>query len=197
MSTTVDGKGKARLSAAQSRARILCAAQAAFTRAGYDAVGVREIAASAGVDPAMVPRLFGSKETLFSEIAGNAFGVDPVFEGPREGLGRRVADYMMGPISEEEAGDFDDFEFLLRSVGSPTAAPILSAALHADFVKPLSGLMSGADAEARAALITAYLLGFAVLRAALKSPALESVAADKIADRLGAVLQDCLDRPLT
>lgn len=87
MSTGVDNKRRRpRLSAEQSRARILAAARIALTRAGYDTVGVREIAEMAGVDPAMVPRLFGSKEAVFTEIADGAFSLEPSFEGPIKGL---------------------------------------------------------------------------------------------------------------
>ncbi len=126
MSTSVDNSGRApRLTAAESRARILAAARSAFTRAGYDTVGVREIAAAAGVDPAMVPRLFGSKEALFTEIAKGAFSLEPAFEGPIAGLGERVARHLLGPISKADPAVFDEFQFLLRSVGSPVAAPIL------------------------------------------------------------------------
>jgi AcrR family transcriptional regulator len=193
MSTSVDNPGRLpRLSAAESRARILAAARAAFTRAGYDTVGVREIAAAAGVDPAMVPRLFGSKETLFSEIAHGAFSLEPAFEGPVEGLGERIARHLLGPIPKADPEAFDEFQFLLRSVGSPVAAPILSVALHADFIRPLSKRMSGADAEARAALITAYVLGFAVLRAAIGSPAIDAASPGLIEKRLGAAIQAAL-----
>jgi hypothetical protein len=72
--------------------------------------------------------------------------------------------------------------------GSPVAAPILSAALHADFIRPLSKRMSGADAEARAALITAYVLGFALMRATLGSPAIERTEPDLIAAKLGQAI---------
>jgi AcrR family transcriptional regulator len=197
MPTVVDNRGRApRLSAAESRARILNAARIAFTRAGYDTVGVREIAAAAGVDPAMVPRLFGSKEALFTEIANGAFGLEPAFEGPTEGLGERVARHLLGPIPKDDPEAFDEFQFLLRSVGSPVAAPILSAALHADFIQPLSKRTSGADAEARAALVTAYVLGFAVLRAALGSPSIDAAAPGLIERRLGAAIQAAL-APIT
>jgi AcrR family transcriptional regulator len=193
MSTSVDKPVRGpRSTASESRARILAAARIAFTCAGYDTVGVREIAAAAGVDPAMVPRLFGSKEALFTEIADGAFSLEPAFEGPMEGLGERVARHLLGPIAEAEPMEFDEFQFLLRSVGSPVAAPILSAALHADFIRPLSVRMSGADAEARAALITAYVLGFAVLRAALGSPALDAAGPGLIAGKLGAAIQTAL-----
>ncbi|MFK0162555.1 TetR family transcriptional regulator [Rhizobium sp. NPDC090279] len=193
MSTSVDNEGRPpRLTAAESRARILSAARAAFTRAGYDAVGVREIAALASVDPAMVPRLFGSKEALFTTIADKAFGLEPAFEGPIEGMGRRVAHHLMGPIERRDPDDFDEFAFLLRSVGSPTAAPILSAAMHTTFIEPLSQRMSGPAAEARAALATAYVMGFAVLRAGLGSPSIEAADQDMIIERLGDAIQACL-----
>jgi AcrR family transcriptional regulator len=192
MSTSVDNRKRAaRLSAAESRARILSAARIAFTHAGYDTVGVREIAAAAGVDPAMVPRLFGSKEALFTEIAHEAFHLESAFEGPIEELGGRIARHLLGPIQRSAPDTFDEFEFLLRSLGSPVAAPILSAALHADFIAPLSERMSLADADARAALITAYVLGFAVLRAALGSPAIDS-APDTVAEKLSGAIQACL-----
>jgi len=194
MSTTVDNTGRSpRLSAAASRARILAAARIAFTRAGYDTVGVREIAAAAGVDPAMVSRLFGSKEALFAQIADGAFSLEPAFEGPIEGLGERVARHLLGPIQKTEPEAFDEFEFLLRSVGSPVAAPILSAALHKDFIEPLSRRIGNADAGAAAALITAYVLGFAVLRAALNSPPLAMADPSFLIAKLGDAIQTSLN----
>jgi AcrR family transcriptional regulator len=193
MSTSVEKiKRSPRSSAAESRSRVLAAARVAFTRAGYDTVGVREIAAAAGVDPAMVPRLFGSKAELFSQIARQAFRLEPAFEGPIEGLGERVATHLLGPIRKTEPGTFDEFQFLLRSAGSPEAAPILSAALHADFITPLSKRMSGQQAEARAELITAYVLGFSVLRGALGSPALDTAKPNLIITTLGRAIQTLL-----
>lgn len=193
MSTSVDeGRRIPRLSADASRARILAAARIAFTRAGYDTVGVREIAAHAGVDPAMVSRLFGSKEALFRDIAHAAFSLEPAFDGPLDGLGYRIARHLLGPIQTRDPEMFDEFQFLLRSVGSPIAAPILSAALHADFIVPMAQRMNGTEAETRAALITAYVLGFAVLRAGLGSPAIESARSEMIAQKLGDAIQACL-----
>ncbi len=137
----------------------------------------------------MVPRLFGSKEALFTEIANGAFSLEPAFEGPMAGLGERVARHLLGPITNADPELFDEFQFLLRSVGSPVAAPILSTALHTDFVRPLSKRMSGSDIEARAALVTAYVLGFAVLRAAIGSPAIEAAAPELIVSKLGSAIQ--------
>src|SRR5260370_8154896 len=49
-----------------TREAILRAALIAFSRAGYDGAGVREIAQDAGVTAMLVNRYFGSKEALFT-----------------------------------------------------------------------------------------------------------------------------------
>src|SRR5438445_354828 len=59
---------KHRRNAAATRQAILQSALIAFTRSGYDGVGVREIAKGAGVTAMLVNRYFGSKEQLFAEV---------------------------------------------------------------------------------------------------------------------------------
>lgn len=173
---------------------MLAAARIAFSRAGFDHVGVREIAADAATDPAVIIRLFGSKEALFALVAADAFGLEPTFEGPIEGLGERIARHLLGsPDEKPEADGFDAFQFLLRSSSSPVAAPILSASLHASFIEPLAHKIDAAQAQARAALITAYVLGFTTLRFALTSPALDAAPVAFLIKELGDAIQVCLD----
>ena len=50
----------------RTRAAILKAAQELFAGQGYERTTVRDIAARAAIDPAMVMRYFGSKELLFA-----------------------------------------------------------------------------------------------------------------------------------
>src|SRR5258707_11338256 len=59
---------KYRRDAIATRQAILDSALMAFTRSGYDGVGVREIAKGAGVTAMLVNRYFGSKERLFAEF---------------------------------------------------------------------------------------------------------------------------------
>jgi AcrR family transcriptional regulator len=194
LSTTVDKKVAAerarRVPAAETRARILASARRLFCQSGFDQLGVRDLAADAGVDPAIVIRLFGSKEALFAAVAEGAFTLEAPFDGPVDGLGLRIARHLTGkPEDTAPADGFDEFRLLLRSAASPVAAPILSAALHAGFIGPLARHLGGAGAPVRAALLTAVILGFATLRVALGAPALED---DGVANRLGAALQACL-----
>ncbi len=53
----------------RSRAAIEAAARRLFAEQGYERTVIRDIAAAADIDPAMVMRYFGSKERLFAEVA--------------------------------------------------------------------------------------------------------------------------------
>ncbi|GAB6855429.1 TetR/AcrR family transcriptional regulator [Asaia astilbis] len=185
-----DKKGRRRSTAEETRVRIMDAAKILFTKAGYDSVGVRDIAAAAEVDPAMIPRLFGSKEALLQRIADTAFKLEEAFEGPVEEIGVRTVQYLIGSMHETSEHSFHALQLLLRSIGSPAAAPILSEALHAGFISPLSKRLTVDNAAARASLATSYLIGYAVVSAGLNSGELGdqktlSLLADAIQESLG------------
>jgi AcrR family transcriptional regulator len=187
-------KNRPRSSSQETRARVLDAARVAFCHAGFDHVGLREIATRAGTDAAIVIRLFGSKEALFEEVAKDAFKLVPAFQASREALGAVIADFLLGPGEEVDAPEeFDAFRFLLSSASSPVAAPIVSASLHGSFVVPLAAYLDGETASGRAALIVACVLGFTTMRFALMSPALEFQALDRIRRPLSAAIQACID----
>ena len=57
----------------EPKERIMAAAIRLFAKKGFDAVGVRELAAEAGVSLAMVNYFYGSKKGLFKAILGHFF----------------------------------------------------------------------------------------------------------------------------
>jgi AcrR family transcriptional regulator len=199
LSTVVDKKKSAaprrpRSSSEETRARVLDVARIAYCQSGFDHVGLREIATRAGTDAAIVIRLFGSKEALFQEVAKTAFDLDAAFEGPRETIGEAVADLLLGPDKAQPSeGEFDAFRFLLASASSPAAAPILSANLHEHFVGPLAAHLGGDEAEGRAALVAACVLGLTTMRFALRSPVLHSDQTAALRSPFGAAIQACID----
>ena len=65
----MDQKSKKPGKADRTRAAILAAAQKLFAGQGYELTTVRDIAAIADIDPAMVIRYFGSKDELFARAA--------------------------------------------------------------------------------------------------------------------------------
>ena len=65
----MDQEAKKPSKADRTRAAILAAAQKLFAGQGYELTTVRDIAAMAEIDPALVIRYFGSKEELFARAA--------------------------------------------------------------------------------------------------------------------------------
>jgi AcrR family transcriptional regulator len=60
-----DAKDRSRASGQDTRRRILAAAGELFSARGYEDVTIRDIAAAADADPALVIRYFTSKNDLF------------------------------------------------------------------------------------------------------------------------------------
>src|SRR5580693_7013054 len=110
--------------AVATREAILRSALAAFSRHGYDGIGVREIAQTAGVTAVLVNRYFGSKEELFAAAVEVAFADRSLFEGDCSKLAERLAADVLRK-TEKQAEPLDPFFLLLRSAPNPRAAEIL------------------------------------------------------------------------
>ena len=149
-------------SASATRQAILDAAKFCFSAEGYDQVGVREIAARAGVDPALINRYFGSKEGLFSEVIGGKFDLRHIAGDDLDSLGES----MLRAIFKQKNGEgHDPLRALLRSFSSEVAREKLRAAIIQGFVEPLAARLSGSNARERAELVGSTLLGILVYRA--------------------------------
>ena len=148
--------------AAATRQAILEAAKTCFMHDGYDQVGVRDIAARAGVDPALVNRYFGSKEGLFSEAVASKFDLSHLLDGDRATLGERLARYVLQ--KKTDGADFDPLVALLRSSSSDICSGMLRNAILEGFIRPLASRLEGPDALSRAELVGSTLLGLLVHR---------------------------------
>jgi AcrR family transcriptional regulator len=178
--------------AAATRAAMLEAARVLFTRDGYDHVGVRDVAAVVGVDPALIIRYFGSKEKLFAEAVAGRFALsEGLLEGERSGLGERLARYVLSKEGKE--GEFDPLLALLRSAPNERAAALLREALDERFVRPLARWMGGERAEERAGLIVANLFGLAFMRSVLRSEPLVAGETEHLIALVAPVLQSYVD----
>src|SRR5665213_1164286 len=125
-----------RRDAGATRAAILEAAKAQFARLGYDRAALRDIAAAAGADVALIKRYFGGKEALFTQALKASFNPDFLQGWDRKTFAREVATMMAGSPHAVEARTHS-FQFLLRAATSPTTAP---AAEPGD-----AGALPGAD----------------------------------------------------
>ena len=148
--------------ATATRQAILEAAKTCFMNGGYEQVGVRDIAARAGVDPALVNRYFGSKEGLFSQAVASKFDLNHLLDGDRATLGERLAQYVLQKKST--GATYDPLVALLRSSSSDVCSGMLRNAILEGFVRPLAARLEGPDAMPRAELVGSTLLGLLVHR---------------------------------
>ncbi|MEJ1933236.1 TetR family transcriptional regulator [Nostoc sp. NIES-2111] len=176
--------------AAATREAILAAARVAFTRDGYDGAGVREIAAAAGANQALVNRYFGSKEKLFTEAVASAFSIVELLPDTQEGFAQAIARYVLTKPKKQN-GEFDPTLAMLRSAGNADAAELMKAGMDRDFVRPLAEWLGGEHAEQRAAMFVSVLAGLSVMRDVLRISALQTDE-DVLVNILSALLAAAL-----
>ncbi len=182
-------KGKRNAEATQ--AAILVAAQHAFTEHGFDGVGVREIAAAANVNVALVNRYFGSKQGLFNEAIARAISAQNLLSANRLEFCKQLAAQL---VASGTAADptFDPTRAMIRSAGNVQAEEVMRSALEDHFVSPLADWLEGGDASVRSALILTLVAGVAVLRDVLRLPSLR-MEDGELEKRLETLLASLVD----
>lgn len=146
-----------------TRAAILEAAMAQFARLGYDRTALRDIAAEAGVDVALIKRYFGGKEGLFTDALRASIRTDRFKDWRRATFAREVA-AMMADAAHADEPRTQGFQFLLRAATSPTTAPLLNVAVQERFLEPIREWLGGEEARVRARVLAAVYIGFLVER---------------------------------
>jgi AcrR family transcriptional regulator len=152
-----------RRDAEATRTAILKAGKAQFAQLGYDRAVLRDIAAEAGVDVALVARYFGGKAGLFTEALKASFKSDFLQTWDRRTFPRDLATMMADNVRRDEERTHS-FQFLLRAATSPTTAPLLNVAIQERFLAPIREWLGGEDADARARVLAAMFIGLLVER---------------------------------
>lgn len=144
-----------------TRRALLDAARVLFAKDGFDATTVRAVADRAGVNQALLFRYFGNKEGLFVEaVRGHA--LDLLTAGPQADLLDRLLTAVVAPADTPEV-----FLAVLRGTGSSGVGAQLRRELEDAYTAALADLVDTpdrADAEARAQLLLAWLLGITMVR---------------------------------
>lgn len=171
-----------------SRAAILEAATASFVERGYTRTSVREIAADAGVDPALVIRHFGSKENLFLEALDLTADDSPAFDGPLDSLAERLIESMLAPDDHARSV----FLALLRASDSDLVSSRLRRVHDEFFVIPLRNRLTGPDADVRARLAASLVGGLLYSLWAVGDLGLHASDRDVVVARYAPLLQSLI-----
>jgi AcrR family transcriptional regulator len=182
----------ARRAAAETRREILASAAGLFRERGYAQTSVRDIAAAAGTDAALVIRHFGSKEELFLEAVEREIVARPL-DGPLETLGRDVVRFVLDPDDQVRGM----FLALVRASDGTVAGPKLREVHEATFVVPLRARLTGPDADLRARLAASLVGGLLYALWIVGDEALSAADEADVVERYGAVLQSLITPGIT
>jgi AcrR family transcriptional regulator len=193
--TARPGRGRPKASdGADRRTALVDAARRLFAERGFAATSVRAVAREAGVDPALVSHYFGDKQGLL--VATMALPVDPaarireVLAGGPDGLGERL----VRTFAETWDPHADVIASLLRTAmtGDTERAPVLQLARDI-VVVGVREQLDGPDADGRAALVAAQVVGLAVTRYVARLPHVLDLTPDALARVYGPAVQALVD----
>ncbi|ANP48684.1 AcrR family transcriptional regulator [Streptomyces griseochromogenes] len=198
--TTARRRGRPpRAESADTRDRILTAAREEFSERGYEKTSVRGIAKSAGVDSALVHHYFGTKEQIFEAAIAVAFAPaldapNAVADGPLEGVGERLTRFVFG-VWDNPTTRAPLLAILRSAVNNETAAAVFRRLVATQLLRRVAAQVDLPDAELRAELAAAQIVGTAMMRYVIKLEPLASADLEQIITRVAPVVQRHLTQP--
>ncbi|WP_328495688.1 TetR family transcriptional regulator [Streptomyces sp. NBC_00414] len=182
-----------------ARDRILLAAREEFSERGFEKTSMRGIAKAADVDSALVHHYFGTKEQVFEASIEVAIGPllsapGSIGEGPLDGVGERLARFFFG-VWENPATRKALLAIVRSAVNNETAAGVFRRLISAQLLRRVALQLDLPDAELRAELAAAQLVGIAMLRYVIKVEPLASADPELIIGRVSPVIQSHLTAP--
>ena len=175
-----DGRAEQRR---RTEARILAAAAELFVASGYERTTIRAIAQAAGVDAGLVMHYFGSKQQLFERVT---HGPRPSFD--LAGSSSQVAEQVLAQLAESLVTEPAQSLANLRSMLTPPEAAHSVGERTIRYRAQLAGTIPAPDADLRAALISAIILGVLVDRHLLKTGGLDAATPEEITNLLRPIL---------
>ena len=180
----------ARRSGESTREEIRVAAARLFRERGFARTSVRDIAAQAVTNPALVIRHFGTKELLFLDTMQFTIDDEPLLDVPLERFGARFIELVLSS---------DDIRCvhlaLVRGSNEAQIRVRLQAIHERTFVQPVRARLAGPDADVRARIAAAVVGGLLYALWVVEDEALLAADRSELIAHYGALLQQALTGP--
>ena len=178
----------------RTEAAILEAARALFAEAGFERATIRAVAAAAGVDPALVMQYFGSKEGLFAAAAKWSDDSQTVMTASREQVPAAALHDMIEKF--EGSGDREAAVALMRNcLTHPEASRIMRDDVMCDRAAAIATTIGGDEAQLRASLLGACMIGLGMARYVLELPGLADASREDVVRLMEPALRALVDPP--
>ena len=163
-----------------------------FAQTGYAGTSLRAIARAAGVDAALVHHYFTDKPAVFAAALDlplePSLIVATLLAGDADAAGDRLATLYLSLWENDDARQ--RLLALVRSAATDdAAAAMMRDFLHDGILRHVAAAIGGADAELRASLLGAQLVGVAMLRYIIQLPSLVDAPLPDVVRWLGPALQ--------
>jgi AcrR family transcriptional regulator len=185
--------------ATDTREEILAAARERFAGHGYDRTRIRDVAADAGVDPALVHYFFKTKDGLFaaamqlpirpSEVLG------PLVAQGVPGLGERVARRLLS-VWDDPSNRIALLAIVQGASAHPGAANALREFITREIVGRIAGAIEADRPLLRANFFASQVVGLLAARYVVGVEPLASLPADEVVPIVAPTLQRYLDGEL-
>ena len=173
---------------------ILEAARQQFAEHGFERTTIRGVAAVAGVDPALVMQHYGSKEGLFAAAARWSDDTQTVLRASRQDLPGASLQDLLGKF--EDAPDREAAVALMRNcLTHPEAARVMRDEVMCDRAAAIASAIGGEEAELRASLVGACMIGLGMARYLLEIEPLASASREDVQRLMEPVLRALVDPP--
>jgi AcrR family transcriptional regulator len=173
---------------------ILDAARELFAETGFERTTIRAVGARAGVDPALVMQYFGNKEGLFAAATQWNGEHQRILTATSDTLAAAAIDDLLAHF--EEADDREAVVALMRNcLTHPQALNAMRDQVMCGRKDALAAMLDGGDAELRAALLTACMVGLGMARYMIKLEPVASASPEDLHRLLGPVLDALVEPP--
>ena len=180
-------KDRSRASGQDTRRRILAAAGELFSARGYEGVTIRDIAAAADADPALVIRYFTSKNDLFVLVRQPDLQLTPA---PGQPLTAQNVTRALVELSLAQGARLFD----VTAVGRPEATELLQDQMETKLVRPLMDAFGLAPAgRVQIEAIAALVVGAGFMRYRMEAPGLRPLDAGQLTELLTPAVQALID----
>lgn len=171
----------------RSEATILDAARELFATDGFERTTIRAVAGRAGVDPALVMQHFGSKEGLFAASTRWSSEHQTILSATSDNLASAAVDDLLSHF--ESADDREAAVALMRNcLTHPAALEIMRDQIMNERKRAVAAQIDGPDAELRAGLFAAVMIGLGMSRYLIKLEPVASASPDDLRRLLEPVL---------
>lgn len=173
-----------------TREIILDAARTLFAERGFSGTTIRDVAEAAGVSPALVMKLTGSKAQLFQAAAPDAPGLADI-ERPDESIGCRMVRAL---VERRDTGDYEFWSmapFLVQEAPDPEIARQKMVTRVVPRIAATIGEQS--EGLVRSRIIVTLLLGLAGGLRTFEVLTADDVGNEELIETYGGLIQQVID----